>query len=350
MKKIITAIMVLLCAAVFVPGAFAGDMAVPSDDCRTLFAPTLRAGVAFDAGATHYRFSRPTPFLSVAKIDLKLPSVARPYIALEVPFYVTDRLTITAIGEWSFTSADCWDVNEHITNVVGGDILHRTWETDGTAHWVSAELLASYALIKDMSVVKDLSVISGLHYDYFYMNLDNPVGTGVTAPADYLGVRTEYLAPVFGLSTTIAGFKHGIWGGDMHIRAMAGPIVWGNEYYKEGVNTVNDLVMRGDFWRGYIVKVFADVTILSGNITPSMEASLTLFGQYTRTEMNGTVQMKDWSQPFLYPRAFDFKGHSDVLVFGLGGTLTFDICEPAPAPVVEPAPPIEPKLEPMSFN
>jgi hypothetical protein len=346
MKKTITAFFVLVCVAALVPAAFAGD----TDNCRPLCAPTLRTGVAFDAGPSHHVFTRYPTFLGVGYIDLKLPSVARPYIALEVPFYVTNRLTIAAIGEWSFTAADCWDVNEHMTNGAGGDILHRTWDTDGTAHWVSAELLASYALIKDRPVVKDLSVVGGLHYDYFYMNLDNPRGTGYTVPVDYLGVRTEYLAPVFGLSATIAGFKHGIWGGDMHLRAMAGPIVWGNEYYKEGINTVNDFVARGDFWRGYIVKVFADVTILSGNITPSMEASLTLFGQYTRTEMNGTVQLKDWSQPTIPPRAFYFKGNSDTLVFGLGGTLTFDICEPAPAPVVEPAPPIEPKLEPMSFN
>jgi hypothetical protein len=346
MKKIIIAILVSVCVAALVPAAFAAD----TDNCRPLCAPTLRTGVAFDAGPTHYEFSRPATFLGIRHMDLKLPSVARPYIALEVPFYVTDRLTITAIGEWSFTAADCWGVSDHYTDNAGTPLVYRYWDTDGTAHWVSAELLASYSLIKDRPVVKDLSVIAGLHWDYFYMNLDNPHNGILSATTDYFGARTEYLAPIFGLSTTIAGFKHGIWGGDMHLRAMAGPIVWGNEHYKESINTLDYLVVRGDFWRGYIVKVFADVTILSGEITPWMEGSLTLFGQYTRTEMNGTVQMKDWRFTTTYPRAFYFKGHSDVLVFGLGATLKFDICEPVPAPVPAPAPVIEPKLEPMSFN
>jgi hypothetical protein len=159
MKKIIIVFLVLAFAAVFLPAAFAGD----TEDCRPWFHPTLRVGVAFDAQPAIYHLSRPAGFLGMTNSELKLGSVARPYFALELPFHVTDRLAVTLNGDWSFTSSDRWDVHEHLTGN-GITVVYRTWETDETAHWVSAEALVSYALIKDWEIIKDLSVVAGVQH------------------------------------------------------------------------------------------------------------------------------------------------------------------------------------------
>ena len=149
-----------------------------------------------------------------------------------------------------------------------------------------------------------------------------------------------------GLSLTVGGLKSGIWLGDAHLRVLAGPIVWGNEYYRESFAVATYFRFNDDLSRGYVVRGYGDITLLSGKITPTMEGSLAFFAQLTRTSVAGEV---DGSLNGLGTMPFDFEGDNFTLVFGLGASLAFDICEPAPAPPT-PAPAIEPKLEPMSFK
>ena len=170
-------------------------------------------------------------------------------------------------------------------------MAHRTWDSDGTAHWVSSDLLLSYALIKDRPIIKDLSVVAGVRWDYQTMSFDDPRNAlGVlSSPADTVDFRMQTLAPVAGLSLTVGGLKSGIWLGDVHLRVLAGPIVWGNEDYRETFGGVIYIRFKGDLSHGYVVRGYGDFTLLSGKITPTMEGSLAFFAQLTRTSAAGEV-------------------------------------------------------------
>jgi hypothetical protein len=342
MKKIIIGTLALFCVAAFLPAAFAGDDA-PSD-CRPWFTPALRVGLAVDAHRPLYNFTTKGVALGgITEIDLEIESVERPYLALELPFAVTDRLTITLDGDWSFTGRER-NVEERYNTIVA----RRTWDSDGTAHWVSSDLLISYALIKDRPIIKDLSVVAGVRWDYQTMSYDDPrnVLNVLSSPVDTVDFRMQTLAPVAGLSLTVGGLKSGIWLGDMHLRVLAGPIVWGNEDYRETFAGAAIIRLKGDLSHGYVVRGYGDITLLSGKITPTMEGSLAFFAQFTKTSAAGEVE---GSFNVLTVSPFDFRSDKLTLVFGVGASLAFDICEPAvfsPAP----APVIEPKLEPMSIK
>ncbi len=340
MKKIIVGILALLLVGTLVPAAFAQD-----ENCRPWFAPTLRVGLAVDAQRPLYSLqAQGLPLVGISRFDLELRSVERPYIALELPFYVTDRLAVTLDGDWSFTAWER-DVNERYLFMLAG----KTWDSDGTAHWVSSDLLVSYALIKNRSIIKDLSVVAGVRWDYQSMSFDDSEnGLGIPALAtDELSFRMQTLAPVGGLSLTLGGLKSGIWGGDVHLKVLAGPIVWGNEDYRENVVAI-PLKFTGDISHGYVVRGYGDITLLSGKFGPNMEGSLAFFAQVTKTVAKGEADASILGTVPTFP--YDFKSDNFTLVFGLGATLAFDICEPAPAPPVAPAPVIEPKIEPMSFK
>jgi hypothetical protein len=346
MKKIIIGIVALSCVAAFVPAAFAGD----TEDCRPWFTPTLRVGLAVDAQRPLYSFqTNGTPLLGISRIDLELRSVERPYLALELPFAVTDRLTLTLDGDWSFTGWER-DINERYNFGTAG----RTWDSDGTAHWVSSDLLLSYALIKDRPIIKDLSVVAGVRWDYQTMSFGDPehlVGVN-SSPVDTVDFRMQTLAPVGGLSLTVGGLKSGIWLGDVHLAVLAGPIVWGNEDYRETFgSTAFTLKYQGDISHGYVVRGYGDITLLSGKITPTMEALLAFFAQLTKTSVHGDVDGRIFAGSVLAGRGpQEFRGDNFTLVFGLSASLAFDICEPVAAPAPAPAPVIEPKLEPMSYK
>lgn len=321
MKKIITAILVLVCVAAFLPAAFAGD----TENRRPWFQPTLRFGYAYDPEPVHYEFSTSPTFLGVGNVDLEVDSVTRPYYALELPFYLTDRLTVSFSGDWSYTSSDSLDASTEYDNGSGVTIVERDYDTNDYAEWVSVEGLVSFAFIKDFSFVKDVSAIAGVRYDYFRMKLDDPRGI-LTADTDWARFRTQTLMPVFGLSGTFKTFEKGIWRADIHLSALYGTMEWGcgDVDYRETINDVNILKYRGDMDdEGYIVEFFGEVTILSGKITPWMEGSVALFTQFTWTEMSGEVSLKDYSQPFVRAREFNFEGDGTVGVFGLSVALAF---------------------------
>ncbi len=132
----------------------------------------------------------------------------------------------------------------------------------------------------------------------------------------------------------------------MHLAVLAGPIVWGTEDYRETFEVTLPLRFRDNISHGYVVRGYGDITLLSGKITPTMEASLAFFAQLTKTSASGEV---DGSFPG-GTAPYDFRGDNFTLVFGLGASLAFGICEPVPVIPAPPAPVIEPKLEPMSFK
>jgi hypothetical protein len=170
---------------------------------------------------------------------------------------------------------------------------------------------------------------------------------------DTIDFRMQTLAPVFGLSCTLGGIKHGIWGGDIHLKVLAGPVVWGHEDWKETFgNTAFSFHYKGDISHGYTVRAFADLTVLSGQLAPCMEGSVSIFAQLTKTNVKGVVDGAVTRGGVRSTAPYDFRSDSAVVVVGIGASLAFDICgkptPPAPpAPVVpEPAP----TLTPMSKN
>jgi hypothetical protein len=344
MKKTVIVLLALCCVTLLISPAFAGD----TEDCRPWFKPTLRVGVAFDAAPPDITFNTLSPLLGANRLRLELPSTARLYIATELPFAVTDRLTVSLGGDWAFSAA-----GRRLDESYNNGISYRQWYAEGALNWVSADLLVSYALVKDAGLIKDLSVVAGVRWDYQTMSFTSPHDpvSVLTSPADGIGFRMQTLTPLAGLSCTVAVPKSGPWFGDINLSVLAGPVVWGHEHYTESF-AANSIEFENDLSRGYIVKAYADVTILSGKIGPRMDAALSFFGQYTKTNVKGDVHGEAFAAGVLNGVSpGEFESDSDVVVFGLMGSLAFDICEPAPAaPAPAPAPVIEPKLEPMSKN
>jgi hypothetical protein len=347
MKKIIAAILALFCLSLFLPAAFAADTDA------WWFKPTLRVGVAFDAQRPLYNFTTKTaPLSGINSTDLNLTSTARPYFALELPFAVTDRLTIALDGDWSFTGAER-ELNEGINEGTSKRVL----DSDGMSHWVSASLLVSYALVKDYNLIKDLSIVAGIRWDYQTMSFDDARDnfTLVSSPLDTIDFTMQTLTPVAGLSCTLAGIKSGLWGGDIHLGVLAGPVVWGHEDYRETFGNEALMTYEGDISHGYIVKALADVTVLSGQLAPCLDGSVSIFAQLTKTHVEGVVDGAFDSNVLIGTGTapFDFTGDSAVFVVGIGASLAFDICG-RPTPPAPPAAPVVPEpaptLTPMSKN
>jgi hypothetical protein len=109
----------------------------------------------------------------------------------------------------------------------------------------------------------------------------------------------------------------------MKLAVLAGPIVWGSENYVSTFYNIDYSPLRfhGDIGRGYIVDVLAEGTILSGKVTPAMDASLAVFCRYTRMSAKGDVTGTYPSTPPSAPCRF--KTTSDVITFGIDASLAF---------------------------
>jgi len=93
--------------------------------------------------------------------------------------------------------------------------------------------------------------------------------------------------------------------------------------------------------------------VLSGPIAPGLDASLSLFVDYTHSTVND--QIRGTRVPLvgaISESQIGFETTGDIVVFGLDASLAFDLWgRPKPvSPAPAPAPPIEPKIEPMSQN
>jgi hypothetical protein len=327
MKKIVFAIAVMVCAVLFVSAAFAaGKAAVSGSDATEgawWFKPSLSVGYAFDIADSQYTFTnRGVTLIGAAKMEVEPPSLSGIYIAGEFPFAVTDRFKLALGGSWtpSFTNDD---MREGYNN---SPILNnRKWDVDNN-YGVTADFLASYVVLKNLSFIKDVAVVAGVRWDYHSMSFDEPTSVGIlSAPGDTMDLSMYTLAPVFGLTSTFKGFKSGIFGGDMSLGILAGPIVFGHVNYKERFGN-GTLALRSDddFGGGYLLKVFGEITALSGKITKRTEGSLSIFAQYTRTQTGSGVEMRAYSGGTLIGTAgYDFDANSDVMVVGLKAAVTF---------------------------
>jgi len=280
MKKITIKILALVCVVLFASMAFAEDTKVNNpvkQDREPWLNPSLSVGYAF-SGDTPIKFvARGGSFFGVTKIDVKVPGISGVYLAGELPFALTDRLKLTLGGRWAFST---WD--DRMEAIYNNGVGIRNFDSDDH-YWITADLLLSYALIKNVSFLKDISAVVGFRWDYQKMSFEDPTSLGVaSSPTDKLTFKLSTYSPVLGLTSTFKGFKSGIFGGDMKLGVSGSPISWGNMKYNEDFGPTGHLRVDDDLDRAYYFNVLGEITALSGKITTGVEASLSIFAQYTK--------------------------------------------------------------------
>ena len=318
MKKIMIVISALMCFVLCASLVFAGeDVARSGDDGKWRFKPTLSVGYAFSSD-THIKFDSDIGLFGVRNIDLKIPGFSGVYLAAELPFALTDRFKVTLGGRLAFPGS-----NRGATEVYNDFVANRDWESNDR-YWVTADLLLSYAFVKNVSCLKDLSAIIGFRWDYQTMSFDNPhnvVGV-ITSPLDKVSFRMYTYTPVFGLTSTFKGFKSGIFGGDVKLGIFGSPIGWGNAKYSEEFGQIARISIDGDLSRVAFYKILGDFTVLSGKITPGIEASLSFFAQYTkfitRDRLSGVI-----GGGFVGQSDYDFRMHPDLATLGIKASIAF---------------------------
>jgi hypothetical protein len=350
MKRILFGTFALLCLAVFIPAAFAAeDVAGTGGNDAPFFNPTLRVGCAFDVSDAVYDLQTENFALAgLTRSNLKLPSTPRVYLAAELPVAVTDRLTLSLGGSWAFYTKGK-DFHESV-----GTFAIRNWDRDNRDDWVTADFTASYAFVKDISIIKNLSLVGSLRWSYRDMFFTDPYvagGTVASSPTDEIDIQMQTLAPVFGLTCTLAGRESGFFGGDIKLGAMAGPVVWSKMEWRETFTPTFQFGFNGHPSHGYVVNAFVELPIFSGTVKPGIDGSLSFFADYTRTSINGTVDGARIAGGVpIATSPYHFESLSNVVVLGINASLAFDLRgrpEPgSPPPALAPA--IEPKLEPMS--
>jgi hypothetical protein len=112
---------------------------------------------------------------------------------------------------------------------------------------------------------------------------------------------------VFGLTSTLNGFKYGIFGGDVKLGISGSPFLWGNVDYRETFVTLVGFDFDHNLHRGYFVTPKGEVDLLSVRIAPGFEAKLSATGEYTwfRVRKTGTVEF--WGTGFGAPNQSDYE-------------------------------------------
>lgn len=325
MKKIMMEILVIVCLVLFASLAFAGDKTADnpvSKDREPWFKPTLSVGYAFSSD-THIKFdTRNIALLGASNFDLKIPGFSGVYLGGELPFALTDRFKVTLGGHWAFPGS-----NKEMDQRYNNTFLGRFWDSEDR-YWVTADLLLSYAFIKDLSFLKDLSGVLGFRWDYHTMSFDNPhqpIGV-VSLPVDSISFRMYTYSPVIGLTSTFKIFKYGIFGGDVKLGIFGSPIGWGKAKYNEEFGGgITRIGFDGDIDVSFY-KILGDFTLLSGKITPGMEASLSFFVQYTRFITNERLSGQAYAGGVPIPglqSPYNFKMKPDLATVGVKASIGF---------------------------
>ena len=319
MKKIMIGIVAVLCMVLFASAAFAGEKGSEGNYWAPWFKPALYVGYAFDAIDPEYTFTtRGASLLGATKIDLRVPNLSGVYVGGELPIAITCRFKVALEGSWTWSLA-----TDDMKEVYNNGPSQRLWDLDNNSDAVTLNFLASYAFVKDLSFIKDISAVGGVRWDYHSMRFDepyNPLGVS-SSGADTIDFRMHTLAPIFGLTSTFKGYKSGIFGGDIKLGLLGGPIVWGHVNYKEKFGSGNLWHFNDDLSSGgYLFKGFGEITALSGKITPAIDGSLSVFAQCTLSKTGGTL---DATTNTGSTGSFDFETNSSVVAIGLKAAITF---------------------------
>jgi len=173
----------------------------------------------------------------------------------------------------------------------GGALLGgRTWEAE--TNWITGDVKASYAIIKDFDFIKSVVPVVGVRYDYWKTKYDDPhkvsPGFAVASPTDKAKFYTSALSPYIGLKATIGGLKTGAFGGDLKLGAIGGWTAWGKvkHYETRDLTGTRHDTFKGDLrGSGYLFdfgEFFADYTLLSFAPSQKIKGSLSAFIKYNR--------------------------------------------------------------------
>jgi hypothetical protein len=324
MKKVAIRVLVLVCLILFASMAFAqntkGNNPVKQDR-EQWFNPSLSIGYAY-IGETHITFTSPTGLLGARKIDVKVPDVSGIYLAGELPFALTDRLKLTLGGRWAFSLSNPGMEQKYNHS----PIIGREWDSDGR-DWVTTDLLLSYILVKNVLFLKDISTIIGFRWDYNKMRFDNahnPIGVA-SSPLDTIAFSMNTYSPVLGLTSTFKGFKSGIFGGDMKLGVFGSPFAWGDMKYSEEFGAAATRIrFDDDFNNCYYFNLLGEITALSGKITTGVEASLSIFAQYTKFYVkDNPTGVADTGGIPVARSDFDFRVRPDLTTVGIKASVAF---------------------------
>jgi len=313
-KALLIKVLLLFCVVLFAPSVFAADGAT-----TPRFKPSISIGYAF-AGETDFTFESldGVGLAGLIKADHEIPNFSGIYAAGDFLFNFTDRLSLSAGVKGTFPLTD--DENNELIN---NGAAVRNWDTD-KRYWRTADLLVSYAFIKDASFLKNLSAIAGFRYDYHKMNFKNPrltSGAVVTLPTDTTDIKMQTFSPVLGITSTLQGFKSGIFGGDIKLSLLGSPFVFGKIDYTEGfADPAFRFTVDDNFDHGYFFNVGVEVTAISAKIGPKADLIVSLFGQYTRFVIDDDVAL---TVNTVAAKDYNFEAQPNTAVIGIKTAIEF---------------------------
>ena len=317
MRKAFMHVFSLLCLIMFVPNVFAAE-ADKNDTKTPKFKPSLSVGYAFSA-QNDFVFDgvNGASLGGVRKITTRIPSMSGLYISGDFQYNFTDRLCLSVSAHWALPLANSTtgeDFNDNVGN--------REWDSD-KRDWVSADILVSYAFLKNVSFVKDLSGVAGIRGDYQNIKFKNAHNNVIilSSPADTANYEIYTYSPVIGVSTTFKGFKAGIFGGDIKLGMMGSPLVYTSLKYNE--TFVGGLAFNADekFWRCMFWNFSAEMTAISVKLGQTADLSVIAFGQYTQYYMNNDVTIT--YTPSGETNDFKFTASPNLAVVGLKLAIAF---------------------------
>ncbi len=287
MKKFIYTLFALFVSLVF----FSQTILAAEPDATALkrFKPSISMGYAY-FGPTDlvFRGENSISLAGVNKTSLNIPGKSGSYLAGDFSFSFTDRLNLTVGGRM----ANAWTSSDSREDYNGTPSIGRTWESDGQ-FWVTADVMLSYAFVKNVSFIRNISGVVGLRGDFQHARFKNPrLATSVLSSiADETKFDMSTVSPVVGVTSTFQGFRSGIFGGDIKIGVFGSPIASGWVKYKETFDVNNALEVDDHFYRSAIISASAEVTAITAKLNPRANLLVSIYGQYTRQFIDSTVEM-----------------------------------------------------------
>ncbi len=315
MKKYFCMLFALLVGIVF----FSQTVFAAEPDGTELkrFKPSISMGYAYFGQTDLVLETKNVPLLGAYKLDVDIPGKSGAFIAGDFSFSFTDRLNLTVGGR----IANAWskpDVREEYNWNPG---IGRTWDSD-RQYWASADVLLAYAFVKNVSFVKNISGIVGLHADYLHVRMNNPrLASGVaTGPSDEIKFDMTTVSPVIGVSSTLQGFRSGIFGGDIKVGLSASPVTSGRIKYKETFNSLTQIEADDNFYRAAAISVQAEVTAITAKIGPKADLLVSLYGQYTRSFIDSEIEVEATGSP---KTDFQFSMQPSMAIVGVKAAIEF---------------------------
>lgn len=322
MKKIsFIKVILLFCMVLFAASAFAADGAA-----TPRFKPSISVGYAF-SGGTDFDFTSVDggTIYGGSRFDHSIPTLSGVYVAGDLLFNFTNRLSLTAGVKGTVSLKNGTD--DETVGFTPPSYALRNWDADNR-YWCTADLLLSYAVVKDTSFLKDLSAVAGFRYDYHKMSFKNAQVTAgglVSSPTDKTDIKMQTYSPVLGVTSTLQGFRSGIFGGDIKLSLLGSPFVFGKIDYTEGfADPAFRFEVAENFGRSYFLNIGAEVTAISAKIGPRADLTVALFGQYTQFVIDDKVTMTGVNGPGVaVTREFSFSSRPNMAVVGIKTAIEF---------------------------